>query len=144
MSGAFSGSAFELDAFQTDGAGGWPFLGEELAPVLPRKQRQPRQYTRQQLADTLAQRRVDVFDKAVWRQEFGEAFDKFLQEERTRQSFRPPDTTKEAAKYQDKPRGNSRCSICKMFVEPASCTKVMGFISENGWCRFFFPVGNRT
>jgi hypothetical protein len=38
-------------------------------------------------------------------------------------------------KYQDKPgKSGQKCSGCKLFKPPASCSVVTGKISPNGWC----------
>ena len=44
--------------------------------------------------------------------------------------------TKEQVNYG---AGNSRekCSLCEHFRTPASCTKVVGYISPDAWCRLF-------
>jgi hypothetical protein len=48
--------------------------------------------------------------------------------------------TKEAAQYQDTPKGIQMCSNCSLFVEPASCKLVEGDISPNGWCKDYVIV----
>lgn len=45
--------------------------------------------------------------------------------------------TKQQAKYQDKPKGDQRCSGCVNFIAPSSCRFVEGQISPNGWCSLF-------
>jgi hypothetical protein len=38
-------------------------------------------------------------------------------------------------KYQDKPgKGGAKCSSCRFFKAPSSCSIVTGKISPNGWC----------
>lgn len=38
-------------------------------------------------------------------------------------------------KYQDKPgTGGKKCSGCRFFKAPSSCSIVTGKISPNGWC----------
>ena len=42
---------------------------------------------------------------------------------------------KKQFKYQDKPGPHGqKCSGCRLFRPPASCTVVHGKISPNGWC----------
>ena len=42
---------------------------------------------------------------------------------------------KKQFKYQDKPGKNGqKCSGCRFFKAPSSCTIVTGKISPNGWC----------
>lgn len=45
--------------------------------------------------------------------------------------------THEAAKYQEKPKDNQKCSTCVQFVAPASCKIVADPINPNGWCQFY-------
>lgn len=42
-----------------------------------------------------------------------------------------------AAHYQDKPKGQQKCSGCTHFEPPHSCGIVAGTISPNGWCQFY-------
>lgn len=48
--------------------------------------------------------------------------------------------TKDAMKYQDKPKGDQKCSDCKFFVPGktstanGTCQVVEGSISPQGWC----------
>jgi hypothetical protein len=49
----------------------------------------------------------------------------------------PPKFTREAALYQDTPRGGLSCVGCTFFRRPRSCQVVAGDISANGWCRLF-------
>jgi high potential iron-sulfur protein len=42
--------------------------------------------------------------------------------------------SKDAMKYQDKPKGDQRCDNCMQFVAPSSCKVVDGTISPSGWC----------
>lgn len=49
--------------------------------------------------------------------------------------------TKAEAAYQPYPKGIQWCSRCTMFEPPNSCSKVVGSISANGWCRFWYPKG---
>ena len=42
---------------------------------------------------------------------------------------------KKQFKYQDKPgKSGQKCSGCKFFKAPSSCSVVTGTISPNGWC----------
>jgi hypothetical protein len=49
-------------------------------------------------------------------------------------------STKAAVKYQDKPKGDQKCSDCKFFVPgktptaDGTCQVVEGSISPQGWC----------
>ena len=45
--------------------------------------------------------------------------------------------SKEAAQYQDMPKGLLSCSVCTFFRAPGSCKVVTGIVSPHGWCRFF-------
>lgn len=44
---------------------------------------------------------------------------------------------KSAVGYQDKPRGNQKCSNCALFQPPHGCKSVPGDISPNGWCNIY-------
>jgi hypothetical protein len=46
---------------------------------------------------------------------------------------------KQAAQYQDSPKGDQKCADCRFFVEGGSCQLVEGEISPNGWCTLFQP-----
>ncbi len=46
-------------------------------------------------------------------------------------------TPQTAAKYQDHPQGQSKCSGCVQFQAPAACKVVEGKISPEGWCQLF-------
>jgi hypothetical protein len=46
---------------------------------------------------------------------------------------------KQAAQYQDSPKGDQKCEGCRFFIEGGSCRLVEGEISPNGWCRLFQP-----
>ena len=39
-----------------------------------------------------------------------------------------------AARYQDSPKGDKKCSNCNLFLPPNACKSVDGTISPNGWC----------
>jgi hypothetical protein len=43
--------------------------------------------------------------------------------------------SKQAAEYQDNPKGIQMCATCTLFVAPRSCKVVEGDISPNGWCK---------
>jgi len=43
------------------------------------------------------------------------------------------------AKYQDTPKGDQHCEICRNFQPPNACKFVQGDISPNGWCQLFTP-----
>jgi hypothetical protein len=45
--------------------------------------------------------------------------------------------SKQAAQYEDAPRGIAMCATCSLFVEPRACKVVEGDISPNGWCRAY-------
>lgn len=45
----------------------------------------------------------------------------------------------EAVQYQDSPKNGARCKDCRFFEEPASCERVEGEISPDGWCTLFTP-----
>ena len=44
---------------------------------------------------------------------------------------------KQEVRYQDEPKGNQRCEICKNFVNPSGCRVVAGSVDANGWCLLF-------
>jgi hypothetical protein len=52
---------------------------------------------------------------------------------------------KNAAHYQNHPKGNQDCRDCDFFVKPpsdskiGSCQLVQGNIAPNGWCEFYKP-----
>ena len=46
-------------------------------------------------------------------------------------------TPQTAAKYQDHPQGQSKCSGCVQFQAPDACKVVEGKISPEGWCQLF-------
>ena len=47
--------------------------------------------------------------------------------------------SKQAAQYQDSPKGDQKCAECRFFIEGGSCQVVEGEISPNGWCTLFQP-----
>ena len=42
-----------------------------------------------------------------------------------------------AVNYRPSPKGNQKCSTCKLFEAPKSCKSVAGDISPNGWCSLY-------
>lgn len=44
-----------------------------------------------------------------------------------------------SVKYQDVPKGKSRCDNCRQWQAPASCKLVDGVISPSGWCMIYAP-----
>jgi hypothetical protein len=46
--------------------------------------------------------------------------------------------------YQQKPKGDQKCSICLHFVPPDSCKLVEGKINPEGWCSLFAPKPKET
>ena len=53
-------------------------------------------------------------------------------------------TSQKAAKYQNSPKGNQKCSGCRFYVantkdpkKNGSCQIVEGSISPNGWCSLY-------
>jgi hypothetical protein len=59
----------------------------------------------------------------------------------TRGSRAQQKMSKQAAQYQDSPRGDEKCADCRFFVEGGSCQVVEGEISPDGWCTLFQPEG---
>ena len=49
--------------------------------------------------------------------------------------------SKEAAAYQDGPKGEQNCANCSLFVAPAACGVVEGTISSSGWCKLYQKQG---
>jgi hypothetical protein len=46
--------------------------------------------------------------------------------------------TKLAARYTPSAKNhNERCALCQHFQPPDDCSRVLGAISPQGWCRFF-------
>ena len=56
-------------------------------------------------------------------------------------SHAQPSIPKNAAGYQDAPKGPQRCSLCKKFQPPGACSLVTGSVSPEGWCHFFSTTG---
>jgi hypothetical protein len=55
-------------------------------------------------------------------------------------------TSQQAAKYQNKPKGNQKCSGCRFYIanphdpkKNGACQVVDGVISPNGWCSLYAP-----
>ena len=49
-----------------------------------------------------------------------------------------PKMTKERAEYQDEPKGGiMMCGTCTLFIPPAECKVVEGFVAVTGWCNAF-------
>jgi hypothetical protein len=45
--------------------------------------------------------------------------------------------SKQAAEYQDAPKGMLMCATCTLFLAPKSCKVVEGDVSPEGWCKAF-------
>ncbi len=45
--------------------------------------------------------------------------------------------SKQAADYQDTPKGMLMCATCTLFVAPKSCKVVEGDVRPEGWCKAF-------
>jgi hypothetical protein len=45
--------------------------------------------------------------------------------------------SKAEARYQDRPKGISRCGFCKHFHSPDLCEVVAEPVSPRGYCRFY-------
>ena len=55
-----------------------------------------------------------------------------------RQAAAQQKMTKEQAQYQDEPKGGiMMCGTCTLFIEPAECKVVEGFVAVTGWCNAF-------
>jgi len=48
-----------------------------------------------------------------------------------------PKMTRKQAEYQDEPKGISMCGTCTLFIPPAECKVVEGFVAITGWCNAF-------
>ncbi len=63
---------------------------------------------------------------------------------RTLASEKPDETvvkvTKDAARYQDQPKGIQSCAICSLFLKPDGCKVMEGEVTEDGWCALFDMV----
>jgi hypothetical protein len=49
----------------------------------------------------------------------------------------PVKISREAAEYQNTPKGMFSCAVCTFFIRPRSCKLVAGDISPTGWCKLF-------
>ena len=46
--------------------------------------------------------------------------------------------SKQRAEYQDEPKGDIlMCGTCTLFIPPAECKVVEGFVAITGWCNAF-------
>jgi hypothetical protein len=46
--------------------------------------------------------------------------------------------SKQAADYQDSPKGEQQCSKCRHFIDAGNmCERVQGTVSPSGWCKHF-------
>ena len=49
-----------------------------------------------------------------------------------------PKMTQKQAEYQDEPKGGiMMCGTCTLFLPPAECKVVEGFVAITGWCNAF-------
>ena len=49
-----------------------------------------------------------------------------------------PKMTRQQAEYQDEPKGGiMMCGTCTLFIPPAECKVVEGFVAVTGWCNAF-------
>ena len=49
-----------------------------------------------------------------------------------------PKMTQKQAEYQDEPKGGiMMCGTCTLFIPPAECKVVEGFVAITGWCNAF-------
>jgi hypothetical protein len=48
-----------------------------------------------------------------------------------------PKMTRQQAEYQDEPKGILMCGTCTLFIPPAECKVVEGFVALTGWCNAF-------
>jgi hypothetical protein len=57
---------------------------------------------------------------------------------RPRAACAQPKMTRQQAEYQDEPKGGiMMCGTCTLFVPPAECKVVEGFVAITGWCNAF-------
>ena len=49
----------------------------------------------------------------------------------------PQKMTKQQSEYQDEPKGILMCGTCTVFIPPAECKVVEGFVAVTGWCNAF-------
>jgi hypothetical protein len=52
----------------------------------------------------------------------------------TKEALAQAKASKEAMQYQDKPNADKRCSNCRSFLPPNTCTVVEGPVSPDGYC----------
>ena len=45
--------------------------------------------------------------------------------------------TRTQAEYQDEPKGILMCGTCTLFIPPAECKVVEGYVAITGWCNAF-------
>ena len=56
----------------------------------------------------------------------------------TRGTSAQPKMSKERAESQDEPKGGiMMCGTCTLFIPPAECKVVEGFVAITGWCNAF-------
>jgi len=48
-----------------------------------------------------------------------------------------PKMTRQQAQYQDEPKGILMCGTCTLFIPPAECKVVEGYVAITGWCNAF-------
>jgi hypothetical protein len=48
-----------------------------------------------------------------------------------------PKMTQKQAEYQNEPKGILMCGTCTLFIPPAECKVVEGFVAITGWCNAF-------
>ncbi len=56
----------------------------------------------------------------------------------TGRALAQPKMTKQQSEYQDEPKGGiMMCGTCTLFIPPAECKVVEGFVAITGWCNAF-------
>lgn len=56
----------------------------------------------------------------------------------TRRTRAQPKMTRQQAEYQDEPKGGiMMCGTCTLFIPPAECKVLEGFVAITGWCNAF-------
>jgi hypothetical protein len=54
------------------------------------------------------------------------------------QNSAQPKMTQKQAEYQDEPKGGiMMCGTCTLFIPPAECKVVEGYVAITGWCNAF-------
>lgn len=54
----------------------------------------------------------------------------------------PPKVSQASVAFLDAPRGDKKCSNCRLFRAPSACLDVVGPISDNCSCRIWLaPIG---